>query len=901
MKTAHLSGVTASNSKFLDGIRSILLLCLSGIAQVAAEDAAAPAASFPLALPGVVHEIVFCTRTSVGDAHWYANFGYVGTDSGHKYYGNHGRLCKFDVRDGKLTTLIEDLNGALRDPAVSYDAKRILFSWRKAGTDYYHLYECDADGTNQRQLTFGPWDDFEGCYLPDGGIVFVSSRSKRWVNCYFTQVATIFRCDCDGKNIRSLSGNIEQDNSPWVLPDGRLIYTRWEYIDRSQVSFHQLWTMNPDGTGQMVYFGNMHRWTLMIDAKPVPGTNNVVAAISDFHGHADHLGRVSILNNENGPDDLSAVQTVSLHAAMQNNGPAYVPDNEAFSSPYPLSRDLFLTGQANTLLSMNDKGETQTLFVHPDKDALLLTPRPIVARPREPVIPSRIDAEKTTGQLICQNVYTGRRMEGLKPGEIKKLLVLETLPKPINVNGVNAEPMSVMGSFSLERILGTVPVEADGSANFEVPANRSISLVALDENNHSVKRMQSFLSVMPGEVNSCVGCHENRSKAPAAAAPGRLSASRRAPSKIQPVAGIPEVFDFPRDIQPILDRNCLECHSARTRSGGVELTGDRGPIFSMAYYNLVSRMQVFTGADLSKGNFPPRTLGDTVSPLMWKLQGLSEDVELADAFTSDTNRWPRLVKKSVASHGKVRLSPEEIEKVKFWINTGAVYPGTYAAQGASSGIGPWVMWGLQNNIADIKSVPVASAAIERRCISCHSGARAVPKSAVDALSVGPGGNACSGYEDSEYLSPPMRTYFRHRVFNLTHPEDSLMLLAPLAKSAGGFGTCLASASNAASGPVFADVNDPDYQAILAAIRDTGKRLDEITQHDKPNFIPNNDWMREMKRFGILPPDLDPARTHVDPFETEKRYWESLWYHPDQKEQWGPESASPDRNVTCPSK
>ena len=423
MKTMHRSSVNASKSKFRGGFRSlcIALLCVLGIARAVAEDAPAPIASFPLELPGGVHEIVFCTRTSVGDPHWYANFGYVGTNSGWKYYGSHGRLCIFDVRDGRLTTLIEDINGALRDPAVSYDAKRILFSWRKQGTDYYHLFECDTDGANQRQLTFGPWDDFEGCYLPDGGIVFVSSRSRRWVNCYKTQVATIFRCDSDGKNIRSPSGNIEQDNSPWMLPDGRLIYTRWEYVDRRQVSFHQLWTMNPDGAGQMVYFGNMHRWTLMIDAKPIPGTKNVVAAISDFHGHADHLGRVSILNNANGPD---------------------------------------------------------------------------------------------------------------------------------------------------------------GSANFEVPANRSIQLAALDENNHSVKRMQSFLSAMPGEVNSCV-----------------------------------------------------------------------------------------------------------------------------------------------ASHEKVRLTPVEIELIRFWINAGAVYPGTYAAQGASSGIG-W-FGGGENNIADIRSVSVASAAIERRCFSCHTGARAV--------------------------------------------------------------------------------------------------------------------------------------------------------------------------------
>ena len=111
---------------------------------------------------------------------------------------------------------------------------------------FAQLLRC---GTGLRQLTDGPWDDIEPSYLPDGSIVFASSRCQRWVNCWLTQVAILCRSDVDGRNLQPLSSNNEHDNTPWPLPDGRILYTRWEYVDRSQVDYHLLWVVNPDGTG----------------------------------------------------------------------------------------------------------------------------------------------------------------------------------------------------------------------------------------------------------------------------------------------------------------------------------------------------------------------------------------------------------------------------------------------------------------------------------------------------------------------------------------------------------------------------------------------------------------------------------------------------------------------------
>jgi len=234
----------------------------------------APALSGPLA---DVQDVVFAVREFGHDGHWYANFGYYCPDPNRKAYGASGKLCRLNLRTGRITVLLDDALGSVRDPQVHYDGKKILFSYRKGGTDYYNLYEIDADGSGLRRLTDVPFDDIEPTYLPDGGIVFVSSRCKRWVNCWLTQVAVVYQCDGDGRNARILSANIEQDNTPWPMPDGRVLYTRWEYVDRNQLGYHHLWTSNPDGTGISVFFGNMHAGTVMIDAKPIPGTNKVVA------------------------------------------------------------------------------------------------------------------------------------------------------------------------------------------------------------------------------------------------------------------------------------------------------------------------------------------------------------------------------------------------------------------------------------------------------------------------------------------------------------------------------------------------------------------------------------------------------------------------------------------------
>ncbi|MCB1122011.1 MAG: hypothetical protein KJT03_10705, partial [Verrucomicrobiae bacterium] len=677
-----------------------------------------------------VREIIFATRADGNDGHWYANIGYWSYDENDMLYGKGGRLCKLNLETGAFQTLIGDPEGTVRDPVVHYDAEKILFSWRKAGTRVFHLFECDLDGRNIRQITEGDYDDIEPCYLPDGDIIFVSGRGKRFVNCWLTQVAILYRCDGDGKAIRELSGNIEQDNTPWVMPDGRIIYTRWEYIDRSQVSYHHLWTMNPDGTAQSVYYGNLHPKELYIDAKPIPGTEDVLFINSPGHGRREHSGQVAIVNNKRGPDDRESLCNIT--------------QEPVYRDPWPVSKDHFLAAKGRSIVLITREGNEATIFTLPtgfEKTVNLQEPRPVSKRPREPRIPSRVDPRQDTGQLVLQDVYIGRNMEGVERGDIKKLLVLESLPKPINFTG-GMDPLTYGGSFTLERILGTVPVEDDGSAYLELPANRSFFFVALDKDNNSVKRMQSFLSVMPGELQSCVGSHEERSATPVNRLSGtRLLALDRLPSRPKAIPGIPEVFDFPRDIQPILDKHCVSCHRPMDRQGGVLLTGNRGPMFSHSYVALTLSKQVADGRNRPESNFPPRALGTSASPLMKKLNG---------------------------EHYDVILTPHEQDMIRYWIESGAPYPGTYAALGCGS------VGGYQQNkqIHEDLDWPTAanfSKVVKIRCAECHQQQLGLPTPASMSDEIG------ISFWDFE-LDDPRFKFSRHLMFNLSQPEKSLFLL-----------------------------------------------------------------------------------------------------------------------------
>ncbi|MBM3860784.1 MAG: hypothetical protein FJ395_14185 [Verrucomicrobia bacterium] len=755
-----------------------------------------------------VQEIVFAVRVP-GRDHWYVTFGnysdysdyaqrlgFKKEDDVYWGYGEGGRLCAMDLRTGKIRVLLDDPKGGVRDPQVHYSGRKILFAYRKGGTHPFHLYEINTDGTGLRQLTDGPDDDIEPTYCPDGSIVFCSSRCQRFVNCWYTRVATLYRCDADGKNIRLLSSNNDHDNTPWMLPDGRVLYMRWEYVDRSQVHYHHLWTMNPDGTAQTVFYGNMHGGIAMLDAKPIPGSNKVVSIFSPGHGRPEHLGPVAIVDAKLGPDDLTAARKISKTGDWKD--------------PYAFSEDCFLVAHPKGLYVMDGTGEAELIYqLTPEENHLHChEPRPITPRPYERVIPNRANLASPTGELFLQDIYHGRNMKGVKRGDVKKLLVLKQLPKPINFSG-GMEPLTIGGSFTLAEIVGEVPVESDGSAYMQVPALQSLFFVALDKNDIAVKRMHSFVTVQPGETTGCIGCHEHRqSTLPINA---KLSeAMQRAPSPVTPIKDVPAVLDYPRDIQPILDRHCVSCHNPDKRDGGVDLCGDKTSMYTISYWTMRTRNLVNDARNEARGNRDPYTYGSATSRLMKLIDG---------------------------SHYKAALTDLERKTIRLWIETSATYPGTYASLGCG-----------------FYFVHLPMNEIKQRCGDCHTTTikdRRGKK--MTTLAFG---------DDWGHRTEPYS--------NLTRPEKSLILRAPLAKEAGGLGLC--------EEATFKDANDPLYKQILASVKNAHDRLMAGKRFDMPGFRPNQHYIREMQRFGFLPQNLAPDAP-IDVYATDRAYWNSFNHRP----------------------
>jgi len=837
---------------------------------------------------GMPDEILFVTRKPSFDVHWYANIGYYADNSCRVPFPRNtgGAVFALNVKTGQTRKIFEDPQGNLRDPAIHYDGTRFLFSYLPAGKKHYSLFEMNLDGSGLRQITgqgedpefkvpegvhpletteirrspknldgvqdYAPagWDDYEPVYTPDDQIIFCSTRAKRYVQCYYTQVGTLHKCGLDGSNIHSISANVEQDNSPWFLNDGRVAHMRWEYVDRHWGTYHSLWTVNPDGTKQMVLYGNFASWDVMIDPKPIPGRNDrIICVFSPGHGRKEHFGRIVLLNTTLGPDDQKAVQ--------------YVTKEPEYSDPWAFSVNHFLASKHDRLVMVTADGREETLFELPPelKEAgfWIGEPRPIMEHPREVAIPDQTDPTKKTGTLALVNVYHGRKMKDVKPGTIAYLQIYEVLPKPINFSGA-MDMISNEGTFSVTRLLGTVPVSPDGSAYFNLPARRSVLFCAMDHQNHCVKRMHSFTSVMPGEVTACIGCHEERTETPSAEERDRLNRIlRTVPVDPEKIAGVPEIFVFPRDIQPILDRHCLACHNPDREEAGFNISGEWNPLYTFGYMQMSWRKLLGDNRNRSMGNFAPYEIGTGSSQLLKLIE---------------------------THHQGVRMSEDEQKMIRCWLDAGANYSGVYAASGCG-GLGYFIAHqNIRNDDVWPETEP-SRQAIHRRCDPCHCPTEEEKKI----------GNYSLNTEYKASYWPPQNNHYvvhdmceesgrynRHEIWNLSYPEKSKVLRAPLSKEAGGLGKC-----EAASGKkVFADVNDPDYQTILRYIQRGRKYiLEEDTRfsmlHPSPNngldcpqrFTPRWGYMREMIRYGILPPDTTP-KTEIDPYEVEGKYWESLW-------------------------
>jgi len=519
---------------------------------------------------------------------------------------NCGRLLVLDGLHpgGKLRKIPVPAPGMFWRPDLSFDGRKALFCYRPEKDRTFHLYEINLDGSGLRQVTFGGYDDLDPVYMPDGHIIFLSNRGNSYARCAVGHPSYVLaRCDRDGKNIYLISASNEPEYTPALLPDGRVLYTRWEYTDKELMRIQSLWTVNPDGTNVAVYWGNQSFWPdMLLEARPIPGTHRVMFA---GHGHHDVFkGCVGILDRTRGfnyPDGLTKV-TADVPWPEVGDGPDERMETDAYhasgayagyKSPFPLSEEVFLvsirTGEKRLPTKRDHSRGKFMLYlmdIYGNRELIhegahnVLYALPVRPRPKPPVLPDRVawpGSEKEGGEVKPGVLYSANVFEGM-PAALKekaKYLRVINLDYTTFTFGLKTQgpgfwgqeckphmhagpPLSITGNDGIKRILGTVPIEADGSVSFEVPPCKQLHFQLLDEHHRALQTMRSFANVMPGEQRGCVGCHEMHSVAPAAYA---ALAAKKLPAQITPPPWGPHYsLGYERDIQPILDKHCGSCH-----------------------------------------------------------------------------------------------------------------------------------------------------------------------------------------------------------------------------------------------------------------------------------------------------------------------------------------------------
>ncbi len=485
--------------------------------------------------------------------------------------------------EGKLTQLMPQapLHGSFWRPDLSYDGKKVLFSFKPHNEKSFHLYETSVDGTGMVQLTDGEYDDFDPIYVPDDRhVIFSTTRGHTYVRCMPpTNAYVLARCGRDGKDIYLISSNNEPDYLPSVTNDGRVIYTRWEYTDKPLWRAQKLWTVNPDGTQAATFWGNQSVWPdLMKDARSIPGSRRVM-----FTGSAHHnwfSGSVGIIDPDRGfnfPDGITKV-TADVHWPECGNGPVdpvECPEYHAsgvypaYYSPYPLSETDFLVsaqrGGKFLLYLMDVYGNRELIYEGTNNVFHAL---PLKARPKPPVIADRVAwperkdrLNPQDGVLFSGNVYQNAPLQ--LRGQAKYLRVLHIDPKTYTYwymrPYISTGPVvSTVQSEGVKRVLGMVPIEADGSVAFHAPPGMALHFQLLDDGGRALQTMRSFVGLMPGERRGCLGCHESHSRAPQYE--GTCIALTKDPRPITPPPWSDTTVSYPRYVQPVLDKYCGKCH-----------------------------------------------------------------------------------------------------------------------------------------------------------------------------------------------------------------------------------------------------------------------------------------------------------------------------------------------------
>lgn len=679
------------------------------------EDAAATRARLRELLPGI-DEILFVKRLTMQSSHYYTDF-----IDGCRDYG--GNLCALSLKDGSVRELAPALaHGLFGRCCLSFDGKRVAFDWKEKLGVGFRIWEVGIDGRGLRQLTFPPddeearikkynlnysvyrhhTDDLHPCYLPDGGLCFTSSRCEYGILCDGPDKLTttlLYRMDADGGNIEVLSNNSVSESAPSIMNDGRILYTRWEYVDNGSVTNKALWALRPDGTGsEEVYGKNIAFPSVFNVGRAVPGFNNHFVAIGAPHMPLG-VGTLMLIDtrldrrtglpvtyltpevdtqHQWGWDNVPGGATKPIPPEQQGgrDGGGNTDRGPLYMDPYPLTLAQHLVAfnpserwnvkDAWGLYLIDADGPRRLL--HKEAGSSCWNPIPVRASVTPPIVRGAIDTSLAAcglARLVVTDVYRG--LDDVKRGTIKYLRVNEHVPRPWasrrfwDGDDYDQQHSAVTCNTHLGLKIqhGIVPVEEDGSAHLLVQADKNIFFQALDEDYLEVQRERTFVNYRPGEVRSCIGCHE-RAQNLANAMPAQpiVAALMRAASLPGPQPGEKSgarPLSYAEDVQPVWDKHCVSCHGGGKTEGGLDLSGELTSLFNRSYEEIMKRRLIpVIGENHPKaGNnhyLPPYSLGTHASKLRKFLE---------------------------PEHYKVALTPEERIRVTTWIDSNGQYYGSY--------------------------------------------------------------------------------------------------------------------------------------------------------------------------------------------------------------------------------
>jgi hypothetical protein len=629
-----------------------------------------------------------------------------------------GSLRLWNPKDHSVAVLLEVPEGIVRDPCLSFDATKLLVSIRRDKQDDYHLYELqltpflaggqktvvvtkDGEWMNTptaplSQLTFlSGVTDIDPLYLPSGEIVFSSTREPKYCMCNRHIMCNLYKMNSDGSNIRQIGKSTLFEGHSSLMPDGRIIYDRWEYVDRNFGDAQGVWTTTADGFNHSIFWGNNTASPGgVIDAQIVPGSSSVfVATFTSTHDRP--WGAIALVDRQKGIDGKQAVLQTWPASAINlvdeandetfnevKRYDSFVRVSPKFEDPFPLSAEWFLAsgmigqGEKMGIYLLGRDGTMQVVFDDKNIPAShgCFDPTPLVATIPPPMNIQNADFTQTTGNFYVTNVYEGFGMKDVTKGSVKFLRVVESPEKRTwspkgwsNGHGEQGPGMNWY-EFINKRVLGTVPVEEDGSVNFTVPADTFLYFQLLDEQGRMIQTMRSGVIVRPGETNGCVGCHEDRlSTFPPL--PNMPKALTKPAQQMNGWYGTPRLFSYVTEVQkPVFDKYCTQCHDygkVEDNSAKPNLAGDLNTIFNTSYVELYQKNLIKVVGAGPHVKLKPYTWGSTQS-------------KIADVLLKGhPNLSIDAKRKELGVYIDRRTNPEAVDRVLTWIDLNAPYYPTY--------------------------------------------------------------------------------------------------------------------------------------------------------------------------------------------------------------------------------